>query len=248
MTDARAATIAGPPDPEEVKDRTLADSYAFLMKVVGVIALILPPVVALGDWWIDDVPLRGSISAYYYGRTGGFFVGSLCAMAVFFLSYQRKTQADYDGDKLMSDLAFVAAAGVALFPTAEAGRDAEGSELVISTIHVVAAGLLFVLLAVFSLYQFTKTKPEIKHVKGFWPKFMRIFRTDPAHQGALSEKKRLRNLIYRICGWIIVACIVLILINNIADWDALFWLESIAVWAFAASWIVKSEWIPFLND
>ena len=248
MSDDPTTMPHGVPVPGGAEDRTLADSYAFLMKVVGVIALILVPVVALGDWWIDDEPLRGSISAYYYGRTGGWFVGSLCAMAVFFLSYQYKPQADYDGDRALSNLAFLAAVGVALFPTAESGREAEGEELVISTIHVISAGLLFVLLAVFSLYQFTKTKAEIKHVKGFWPKLMRIFRTDPEHKEGLTGQKPLRNLIYRICGWIIVACILLIVINNIADWDLLFWLESVAVVAFAVSWIVKSGWIEPLND
>ena len=247
MSDVQATVTSDVPEPGGPVDQTLADSYAFLMKVVGVVALLLPPVVALGDLWIDDVALRGSISAYYYGRTGGWFVGSLCAMAVFFLSYQYKPQADYDGDRFLSNLAFVAAIGVALFPTAESGHEAEGEELVISTIHLVSAGLLFVLLAVFSLYQFTKTKVEIENVKGIWPKFLRIFRTDPDHREGLTGKKPLRNRIYRVCGWIIVACIVLIVINNIAKWDLLFWLESSAVWAFAASWIVKSGWIEPLN-
>lgn len=244
----RGSGAAEPADPAAAGDESLADSYAFLQKVVGLIALSLPPVVAVGDWMIDDEPLRGSISAYYYGRTGGWFVGSLCAMAVFFLSYQYKPQANYDGDRALSNLACAAAVGVALFPTASSGREAVGGEKLVSTVHVVSAGVLFGLLAVFSLYQFTKTKSEIKNVTGFRDKAMRIFRTDPRYTDGLTGLKPLRNGIYRTCGWTIVACIILIGINNLADWDLLFWLESVAVWAFAVSWLVKSRWISLLDD
>jgi len=50
------------------------------------------------------------------------------------------------------------------------------------------------------------------------------------------------------CGIVIVACIVLMLVNgfflddtSLEDIKPVFWLESLALWAFEVSWLVKGE-------
>jgi hypothetical protein len=51
------------------------------------------------------------------------------------------------------------------------------------------------------------------------------------------------NHVYRACGAVIVASIVLVVASNVVDppssWHALFWLESVGVVAFGISWLVK---------
>ena len=93
-------------------------------------------------------------------------------------------------------------------------------------IHFVSAGLLFLTLSYFLLHLFTKTEAG----------------------GTPSPEKRNRNKIYVFCGWLILACIALIAIYNtlldetsIAAIKPVFWLESIALWAFGASWFIKGD-------
>ena len=256
LMSAVAEVVAAPPEamPDRLAEvevvageNLLAEAYSFLQRVVGIIALLLPPVVALGDYLIDDQPLRGSISSYYYGRTGGWFVGSLCALAVFFLSYDYRPRPGHGADKWLSNIASVAALGVALFPTSSEGSDAEGGSLVVSWVHLASAAVLFGCLAIFTLYHFTKTEPPNgRPLPPLRVRVLRIFRDPP--DAALTPAKRTRNRIYRACGWIIVASMIAIGVNNALDGDLVYWFEAIAVWAFGLSWLVKSGAVPMLND
>ncbi len=227
---------------------SLSEAYIYLQRIVGTIAITLPFVVAGGDALFGDSGLRGSISAYYYGRTGGYFVGSLFALAMFFLSYDYRPREQRSIDNKLSNVASAAAIGVALLPTPSNGSLATGSAKVIGTLHLVSAGTLFGLLAIFSLYHFTKTGGEVTATTTWGDRLRRIFVTQPAHLDKMSAQKRRRNRIFRVCGWIIVACIVLILVSNAFGWKLLFWLESVAVVAFGFSWLVKGGAVWFLND
>lgn len=229
-------------------DQTLAGAYSYLQKVVGVIAVLFPVVVPAGDWLIDGHGLRGSLSAYYYGRTGGYFVGSLCAMAVFFLSYEYRPRPGREWDNRLANVACFAALGVALLPTASNGGSATGGAAVVSFLHLASAGLLFVLLAIFSLYQFTKTAGEDTGRMPLGERLGRLVRTAPGFLARMTPRKRVRNRVHRACGWVIVACIVGILLSNAFHWGLLFWLEAVAVLAFGFSWLVKGDFFPFLAD
>ena len=66
----------------------------------------------------------------------------------------------------------------------------------------------------------------------------------------MTKRKRERNIVYYICGGIIVASIIGILtlhiglhINTWGPIPVLFAFESVAVIAFGASWLVKGEFI-----
>ncbi len=210
----------------------LAEGYRFLMRCVGVLAFSLPFVVPLGDYLIDGQGIRGSISAYYYGRTGGYFVGSLCAMALFFFSYNHRERPGFRSDKWMSKAATVAALGVALLPTASNGGAATGGAAVVATLHLASAAILFGLLAAFCLYQFTKTAAVTAEVTELRDKLMRVLRP---HEREGTDGTGLKNIIYRVCGWIIVLCIALVAVSNAAGLGWLFWLEEVAVLAFGFS-------------
>lgn len=241
---------------DRVASEALSEAYAFLQKVIGLIAVTLPIVIVGVDAVIDrldddpydsTIPL-GSISIYYYERTGGYFVGSLCALAVFFLSYDFKPRAGRSADNVMSTFASVMAIGVAFLPTSNAGSQATGGALVVATIHLVCAAILFALLAIFSLYHFTKTTGEVTAATPWRERLMRIFRTAPEYAARMTSNKRRRNHVYRVCGWIIVACIATVVVSNVADLDLLFWCEAVAVIAFGVSWLVKGEFLGILAD
>ena len=102
-----------------------------------------------------------------------------------------------------------------------------------NAIHYISAALLFSSFAYFSLVQFTKTNKP----------------------GRPSVAKRTRNNIYKICGWVIVVCIVGIigiywlpvdLYRKIRFLKPTFTLETIALLAFGFSWLIKGD--TFFKD
>jgi hypothetical protein len=210
-------------------DSSLAAAYTHLQQIIGIIALLLPVVVAIGNMGFNGIELKGSISAYYYTPMGGVFVGALCALAVFFLSYNYRPLPKFRLDNILSTLASAVTVGVALFPTTSDAATASGSEKFVAFLHLVCACALFVLLAIFSLFLFTQTG-----------------------DGGMTPEKARRNQVYRGCGAVIVASIVLVVASNIVDppssWHALFWLESVGVVAFGVSWLVKGYGPPLWAD
>ncbi len=199
----------------------LANAYAFLQRVVGVLAIALPFVIAIGNFASGGHHLQGSISAFYYTHMGNWFVGTLCALAVFFLSYNIKPLPGHHVDKMITRATSVMAAMVAMFPTTSSDPDQSGASEWVGRIHITSATTLFALLGVLSMFYFTKFDPAV----------------------GMTPKKAQRNRVYRTCGGTIFACIVLIAVvyaTSVPEsWHSVFFLESIAVIAFGASWLVK---------
>jgi hypothetical protein len=152
---------------------------------------------------------------------GDVFVGTMCAIGVFLVSYRGLE----NQDDVAGNLACVFAVGLALFPTAREG--AEGIEAFVGKLHFIFAAAFFLTLVYFSLRLFTKTNPDLTP----------------------TPRKLARNRVYRTCGWVMLVCIVLIAALKLAPgtdtWvtrtKAVFWLESAAVVAFGVSWLVKGE-------
>jgi hypothetical protein len=218
-------------------------SYLGLRRAIGFIGIFLPLVLALGKIFIEGPGIQGSISAYYYTVMRNVFVGSLCAIGVFLVSYRYQKH-----DIVTAVLAGIFAIGVALFPTAPEVA-ATATDKTIGTVHVVSAALFFLTLAYISLFLFTKTYPE-KTLRPRKPleylSLLMVTRTIPGEP--LKPRKKWRNVIYRICGYTILACIALLglvavpSINNLVkQLHPVFWLESIAVVAFGFSWLIKGE-------
>ena len=198
-------------------------SYLGLRKAVGIIGIALPFVLAIGKFLIEGPGIEDSISNYYHTDMRDVFVGSLCAIAVFLMSYRGYERKD----DIAGDLACVFALGVALFPTTPELNVTSGDE-VIGALHLIFAAGFLLTLAYFSLVLFRKTDP-----------------TRPP-----TPRKLQRNTIYTFCGYIILASIALIVIvsflssdSPVQRLDPVFWLESAAVVAFGISWLTKGEGI-----
>jgi hypothetical protein len=194
-------------------------AHLTLRKSIGVIGLTLPFILVLGKILLESPGIQPSISGYYYTIMRNIFVGSLCAIGMCLMTYR-----GYDTeDNITGNFACAFAIGVAIFPTAPDGNISALSDR-IGQIHLTCATLLFSTFAYFCLKLFRKTDRAQKMTR---------------------EKKR-RNTIYTVCGRTIISCMGLITLYNLllkSTWvqhcDPVFWLESIAIVAFAISWLVK---------
>jgi len=151
--------------------------------------------------------------------------GDILVGVLFVLGFFLMTYKGYDRtDSITANLGCLFALGVALFPTTSCNR-------VVHSMHFVFAVLLFSVFSFFSLYLFRKTDPAKK----------------------LTRQKEERNIVYLVCGIIMIACIAAIAVCMIwldelsTKYRLVFWFESLALISFGISWITKAEFL-FLKD
>jgi VIT1/CCC1 family predicted Fe2+/Mn2+ transporter len=204
----------------------LAAAYTHLQQIVGVMAILLPFVLFFGNWALTGNELESSISAYYHTPMGDVFVGVLWALGVFFLSYNYRPLPGFNLDNKLSTLATVAAVCVAVFPTTSDASVATRAEKNIGIVHMVSAGVLFTLLAIFALFLF------------------------PRSSGEMTPDKRRRNVLYRTCGVVMAVAILSMFPSQKApdSWHLFLWLETICVLAFGISWLIKGGFLGILAD
>ena len=188
-------------------------SYLTLRRVVGCLGVALPVVLAVWGFALCDcLQIQPSLSDYYRLRTRDALVGILFTLAWFLFTYR-----GYDRrDAVAGDLGCVFALGVALFPNSGSASE--------KTVHFGSALALFLVLSCYCLFLFTESR------------------------GLPTPEKKIRNRIYRICGVSMLVCIALVGLfywrfqhARIAALKPVFWLESLALWAFGISWFVKGE-------
>jgi len=229
--------------PARSDEDVLVINYTHLRKAVGWLGTLLPVILLVANPIALSVEnsscgwLPGSVSGYYYSPVRNIFVGALCALGLFLIAY-----VGYDlGDRLVTDAAGVFGLGVAFFPTAptvtsqpsvtcQTVAQVSTRQQVVGDLHAVWAVLFFVFLAWMAI-RFTNTdKPPY-------------------------PKKILRNLIYKICAIVIIACLAAVLITNFLPasfkppFPWLFLFEALAIFAFGVSWFVKGQTlIPAIKD
>jgi Protein of unknown function (DUF998) len=131
------------PANESQDDRFFRKSFLKTRVVVGVIGILLPPVLVIGNRMVfGRSGILPSLSDYYHSDMRNWFVGSLWAIGSGLLVYlaARRNLAD----SVISFVAGLVAVGVALFPT----NAPHTVPTTISKLHVVFAAVLFVLLGV----------------------------------------------------------------------------------------------------
>lgn len=203
-------------------DRLLI-TYLTLRKYIGALGISLPFILLFGGYLIFNLNIQSSISSYYHTGVGDIFVGVIFTIGIFLFSYKGYEKKD----DIAGDIACVCAIGLALFPTSPDGNIDRVNE-VIGYVHLGFASFFFLTLAYFSLCLFTK-----------------------GHEGAeITPEKIIRNNFYRICGYLMLLALALILVfaflpdaikTSLEYLDPVFWLESIAIIAFGTSWLVKGK-------
>ncbi len=198
-------------------------TFMGIRRAIGLLGFFFPVILLAGTFLFHDCQtIQDSISHYYYTASGDLFVGLLVAIALFLISYR-----GYDLiDNIITNGSGVCAIMVALLPTSR-NEDLFCSirEVTVNpareTAHYVFAALFFILLAYLSYFRFTKSSPHP------------------------TERKLMRNRIFRVCGIIIVSAIILIPVVGHFNWipNSTFWLEWTALAAFGLSWLTKGELI-----
>lgn len=207
----------------------------FQRKMLGFLCALLAPSCIIFGLIGGDDNLPGwymSISATYYASSKICMIGLLFSTSVFFISYK-----GHDcKDKTISVIQSLSSLGIIVFPCKTFGTpDCVGIfKLPVDTsniIHCACASILFVAFAVNIFFLFT------------------LGNTD-------NPQKRKRNTVYRVCAIVIFAfCIIQLLssVTNLFAWVPekfpLTWFnEFVMLEAFAVAWLVKAEYIEFLND
>jgi len=212
-------------------------SYYTMRRAVGIIAVTLPFALASGSMLAALIgPLHAlpqplverSISDYYYTPMRDYYVGSLFAIGAFLACSRGYDHRDEITGYLAGAFAFI----VALVPDVNPYHHVHNAfHENLGRIHLVAASLMFLVLAYFCLVLFRKSHPG----------------------RPITRHKRHRNRVYLACGVVIVACMSCMLplaykpLHNLL-WPSgiLFWCESLALMAFGVAWLVKGE--VFLRD
>lgn len=214
------------------REQRLIISFLTMRRFIGILGIALPIVVVLGSFLQGDYEIQASISGYYYTNMHDFFVGLLCVVGIFLISYQGYEKID----NTVSNLSGISALGMALFPTAlNSERVVHVGTFLIkdnisSIIHLSFGTIFFLALSYNSIFLFTKRQ------------------TLP-----ISLQKRRRNILYRICGIVMFSSIVFITIytlflreTSISKYYPVLIFESIALLSFGISWLVKGN--TFFKD
>ena len=223
---------------EQEANNELVLDFLAVRQAIGWLGVSLPFALMIAGALLGS-GIEPSISEFYFTSAADIFVGVLCAIGVFLFAYTgfERRQGERISDFWVAKIAAVAVFGVALIPTS--GPDVDPapfahryvSEGVASGIHYGCAAVFFACLAIFCLVLFR--------------------RHDPAKP--MDARKRAQNRLYVFWGVIIVLVMGLMLawgvlarvvpeaIEPLAEADAIFWLESVGVWAFGFSWLTKGK-------
>lgn len=227
------ATINVNPNGPVVNDRQsslIIVSFRLMRKIVGIIGLVIGILLPVITMLITQCfVVQESISHYYYTIAGDVFVGLLCGVAFFLIIYP----GNGNWEDLWTNIAGVLALGVAFFPTTYCQLNNVCTKFSysypdwVSTVHLLSAGLFFIILGGVAFFQFPK-------------------RLTPGEDPA---KRRVRNRFYRICGVIMWLCIALLLpmafdqfkaySDFLSRYKIVFIVEVVLLVAFGMSWLIK---------
>ena len=203
--------------------------YLKIRNMCGLLGVILPWIALFSagiaahpstEWW-------WSISATYYQSPA--LVGVLvpaCIVLITYIGYNV-------WDNVVTTLSGIFGLGIVLFPCNVSwipdGTKVGFFQIPIETsaiVHGACAGAFFLLIALNSIFLFTKSG------------------------ATMTPRKKVRNLIYRICGYsMIVLEVVFVSVKLLgAPGYCVMLVEIVLLTLFGFSWLVKGEAFPFFND
>ncbi len=216
-------------------------SYLTLRNLIGFGGMLLPIALAICPSRRSEyMGFEPSISDYYYTDRGDILVVMLCVIGAFLIAYYGYEFKEW----LLTFVAGICGIGVAFVPTKLGCDDCPlsvhtPSGGIFKTLagtgwHFAFAATFLFSLAIMSLYFFTRGGSD-EH---------------PLDDGHKLSQKTKRNRVFRICGWTIIASLVIlgiyfILINytalDLKPFPMVYVFEAIAVEAFGFSWLVKGQ-------
>ena len=207
-------------------------SYNRVRNALGFLGLLFPLMLILGSVLSRD-GMQTSMSDFFHTTLRDIYVGTLCSIGVFLISYRgyRREPGERFSDDIIATIAGIAAFGVAFFPNVSPSLQIETlsqeavSPSISQTLHFLSAMLFFLCLSLFCYIKFPKNaKPG-------------------------------RRRIYFICGHLIWVGGITVAVASyykqngagsdiqalVIDYNLIFWGETLGIWAFAVSWLVKGK-------
>lgn len=192
--------------------------------MIGVLGMLLPWLVALITLsWPQSI----SITYYNLFAVGTFMVvlGSAGILLINYKGYEKI-------DDITATIAGIFGILICLFPMKYLPNPEVKTGILhlpsnISDIfHCISAVGFFGTLAFMSFFLFTKTS------------------------GEMTKQKKIKNIIYRVCGIGMLGSFVLFFLKFFSwcPYNLTWIVEAIALFFFGVSWIVKSDAFPFLKD
>jgi len=204
----------------------LVVSYIGVRRAIGVSGLLLPVFLdPIG--WLFGIEIQDNMSSYYHTAMRDVFVGTLCAIGIFLFCYRGHDWIE----NWTANLGCAFALGVALLPL-DANSDPPAQASAVGFMHTMFGGGFFVTMAFYSLVHFPSSSEN-----------------KDEHEPHEAQ----RALVYRLSGIVILLGTVAMAIylfllpselKEVANrYNLLFWLEWVAIWAFAAAWLTKGRTI-----
>ena len=187
-----------------------------LRAMIGWLGMLLPWIIVL---LIRDIPQ--SISATWYTNACTPFMIILGAASILLMCYKGYTKVD----DILLTCSGIAGLLICLFPCSLSSTPTKVGTFLIDSnisaiIHDVSAVIFFALLSYNSFFLFTKSS------------------------GEMTRNKKIRNIIYRICGVGMIGSFLLLLLP---DFHIKTWLvETIALFFFGMSFLTKADIYPWL--
>ena len=196
-----------------------------LRVIIGWLAMVLPwlsvffTVVVSKNIWPQSI----SMSYYEFQTAMPVLMIVLGSASILLFTYEGYEKID----NIINTIAAVFGFLILLFPCFNENYGICGSfqlnSKVSHVIHMIAAVSFFGLLSFNSLFLFTRSN------------------------GELTPKKKIRNLIYRICGIGMIASFVLLIPFELCNVRIGVWIvEAIALCFFGISWLTKSQYYKWL--
>jgi len=208
-------------------DTVIITTLLTMRRIIGILGMSLPFIVVVGGFLQNGFTVQSSISSYYYTNMRDIFIGVICIVGLYLISYRGYERIDDVVTNISGSLAF----GVVVFPTSQTpvGSKRVGvfllSQNVSQILHLTCASLLFLSLAFISIFLFTRTG-----------------------QGSPTPEKLKRNRVYVGSGVVMVisiVCMVMFVVflekTSLSRIDPLLVLEAVALTAFGVSWLVKGN-------
>lgn len=193
--------------------------------LIGVLGMLLPFICVGGAFLLSDIKIYDSISMYYYSNMRDVFVGILICVSFFLMTYKGYELID----NILVKVTGVFGICIALFPCENLAYSKPVGIFMLSNrttnyVHLISAVLFFLLLAINSIFRFTKSDTKV------------LRRT----------KKYYRNLVYRISGYIMIISLSILVLSTLIMNETMrikskvtLITEIVMLFGFGISWLVK---------
>jgi hypothetical protein len=200
------------------------ESYILLRRSIGILGALLPFICMFGAIIFAGEKVQDSISQYYHTNMRDFFVGIMICVSVFLITYRGHNILD----TIVTVILGIAGLSLTTFPC-RGDKDFIGLLNINSDtsnlIHLISAVSFFSIFALMSIFIFTLTD-----------------------KNKIEKNKKIRNIIYIICGIIIIVILLTLLFLNIflqkeviSKYNLIFIFETVMLVIFSISWLIKGK-------